>query len=222
MRYQTKEEQIADFLREEIVSGGIPRGTRLKQHDVAERLNTSITPVREALKLLKAEGYVIGDSYRGVTVTPFDSDASAEIRDLRITLEGKLVHDATSKTSSSDIDELRSIEEEFQDAAKNNDSKLTRGINYRFHRRIYEIAELPQTLYFVQILWARYPFDLINRIEGRAMTAIGEHDELLRFLTEGDAAGAVLATRRHIEGGWRALQGLIDDSGPRDDGEPRP
>ena len=79
MDYRTKEEQVADFLREQIISGAYPRGSRLKQAEIAERLHLSITPVREALKLLEAEGYVSGDSYRGARVVPFDASASGEL-----------------------------------------------------------------------------------------------------------------------------------------------
>ena len=58
MQFRTKEEQVADFLREGIIAGRFPRGARLKQQEIASLLQTSITPVREALKLLEAEGYV--------------------------------------------------------------------------------------------------------------------------------------------------------------------
>jgi len=50
--YRTKEEQVADYLRERIISGVYPRGSRLKRAEIAEQLQLSITPVREALKLL--------------------------------------------------------------------------------------------------------------------------------------------------------------------------
>ena len=49
MDYRTKEEQVADFLREGIISGKYPRGSRLKQAELAEQLGLSITPGREAL-----------------------------------------------------------------------------------------------------------------------------------------------------------------------------
>ena len=55
MDYRTKEEQVADYLRERIISGVFPRGSRLKQAEIADQLKLSITPVREALKLLVAE-----------------------------------------------------------------------------------------------------------------------------------------------------------------------
>jgi len=209
MDYQTKEERIADFLREAIISGRFPRGTRLKQLEIAKLLQTSITPVREALKLLSAEGYVIGDSYRGATVAPFDASASNEMLKLRILLESQLVQSAVERATASDIDDLRQIQHEFHQAAAAQDSEGARAANYRFHRRIHDIAALPMTLNFVQILWARYPFDLINRIGGRPDRAGGEHDELLRAFLEHDAPAAVLVTRRHIESGWRELQKIL-------------
>ena len=202
MEYRTKEEQVADYLREGIISGRLPRGTRLKQQEIAQQLKISITPVREALKLLEAEGYIASDSYRGATVVPFDIGTSTEILKLRIMLEAQLVESAARNLTSADIAELKELADQFEQAALDGDSKLARGVNYRFHRRIYDFAKLPQTLHFVQVLWARYPFDVINRVDGRASRAAAEHAELLRNFIEGDAAGAMLTMRRHIESGW--------------------
>jgi DNA-binding GntR family transcriptional regulator len=206
MEYRTKEEQVADYLREGIISGQYPRGSRLKQAEIAERLNLSITPVREALKLLEAEGYVSGDSYRGARVVPFDASASGEILQLRLLLETQLVRGAVEKATAEDIRELNALAAEFEQAFDSGDRASARGINYRLHRRMYDIAGMPQTLHFVQILWARYPFDLINAVEGRGKYAAAEHDEILRAITVGDVSAAMLAMRKHIESGFSLLK----------------
>jgi len=206
MEYRTKEEQVADFLREGIISGAYPRGSRLKQAEIAEQLHLSITPVREALKLLEAEGYVSRDSYRGASVVPFDAAASAEILHLRLLLEAQLVQGAVEKVTAGDIDELRVLAREFEQAYAGNDRAAARGVNYRFHRRLYDIADMPYTLHFVQILWARYPFDLINAVEGRVKRAAQEHGDILNALIEGDVSAAMLAMRKHIESGWSVLK----------------
>ena len=80
MEYRTKGERVAAHLRQRIISGVYPRGSRLKQAEIAEQLHLSITPLREALRLLEAEGHVSGDSCRGAGVVPVDAGASAEIR----------------------------------------------------------------------------------------------------------------------------------------------
>jgi DNA-binding GntR family transcriptional regulator len=206
MDYRTKEEQVADYLRERIISGVFPRGSRLKQAEIAKELHLSITPVREALKLLAAEGYVSGDSYRGARVVPFDASASGEILNLRLLLEAQLVRGAVEHVTSQDISDLRALGEEFEKAFETGDRAIARGVNYRFHRRLYDIAKMPQTLHFVQILWARYPFDLINAVEERGKDAVKEHDEILRALTSGDPSASMLAMRKHIESGWSILK----------------
>lgn len=206
MQFRTKEEQVADFLREGIISGRYPRGARLKQQEIANLLNTSITPVREALKLLAAEGYVLGDSYRGATVAPFDLEASSEVLSLRILLETQLVKGAVDNATGQDIAELGVLAREFADAHSSGDNETARAANYRFHHRMFEIARMPQTLHFVQILWARYPFDLINQLLGRVSRAAEEHDEVLAAFIAGDAAAAMLATRQHIAAGFNELR----------------
>ena len=206
MDFRTKEEQVADFLREGIISGMFPRGSRLKQAEIAERLQLSITPVREALKMLEAEGYVSGNSYRGACVVPFDASASEEVLELRLVLESRLLRGTADKVTAQDFTELRALADEFEQAFNVGDRAAARGVNYRFHRHLYSIAAMPQTQHFVQILWARYPFDLINAVEGRGKDAAKEHDEILRALLDGDASAAMLAMRKHIEAGWSLLK----------------
>jgi DNA-binding GntR family transcriptional regulator len=210
--FRTKEEQVADFLREGIISGTFPRGSRLKQAEIAERLQTSITPVREALKLLEAEGYVTGNSYRGASVVPFDASASEEVLELRLLLESRLLRGAAGKLTAQTFAELRALADEFEQAFEKGDRATARGVNYRFHRHLYTIADMPQTLHFVQILWARYPFDLINAVEGRGKDAAKEHDEILQALLDGDVSAAMLAMRRHIEYGWTLLKTPFENS----------
>lgn len=216
MDYRTKEEQVADYLRERIISGVYPRGSRLKQAEIAEELKLSITPVREALKLLVAEGYVSGDSYRGARVVPFDPAASAEILNLRLLLEAQLVRGVVQHINAQDLKELNELAEEFAQAFAKGDRATARGVNYRFHRRMYDIAQLPQTLHFVQILWARYPFDVINAAQNRGHDAVEEHSEILQALATGDAATAMIAMRNHIESGWTVLKNSADAQNAED------
>ena len=213
MDYRTKEEQVADFLREGIIAGRFPRGARIKQVEIAQLLKTSVTPVREAIKLLVAEGYLSGSSFKGATVVPFDVTASREIINLRMLLESELVRAAAERLTAADVDELRVLAAEFEAAATAQDGSTARAVNYRFHKRIYSVAEQPQTFHFVQILWARYPFDVINRIDGRASRAAAEHAELLAHMIAGDLAAATQTTRLHIESGWEELRESLAASG---------
>lgn len=202
LKHQTKEERVADYLREGIISGQFPRGSQLKQAQIAEMIGTSITPVREAIKLLEAEGFVIGNSHRGAVVAPFDINATEEITDLRVTLECKLGLKAVSRLSARDLDELRRLQDQIEAAAARGDRDAVRSINYRFHEMIYLAADLPQTLRFVRTLWARFPFDLINKVDSRIDRASEEHRAMLSALIARDEAEFLSALRTHIRAGW--------------------
>lgn len=205
MTFRTKEDYVAEHLREGILSGRLPRGERLKQADIAAELSLSITPVREAFRILETEGYVVSETHRGVVVAPYDASATAEINELRVMLETHLAVAAMRNMSPADHASLVAIQREFEAADRAGDREAVRALNYRLHSRLYTCAGLPQTLHFVQVLWAKYPFDLINRIGGRAGRAAGEHRALLAALKAGDRRAVAAALRTHIDAGWREL-----------------
>jgi DNA-binding GntR family transcriptional regulator len=131
---------------------------------------------------------------------------------LRILLETQLVRGAVAHASALDIAELRVLAAEFAAAFDAGDNESARAANYRFHHHMFEIARMPQTLHFVQILWARYPFDLINKLKGRVSRAATEHDDLLGAFIAGDVSAAMLATRQHIEAGWHELWDSVESA----------
>jgi DNA-binding GntR family transcriptional regulator len=213
MHKGTKEAQAARFLREGIVAGRWSRGQKLKQEDVARTLGLSITPVREAFKLLEAEGYLLGLARRGVVVAPFEVGGAAEVLELRVMLECHLALAALERLDVPALEGLRALQQDFEAAVAHGDANAVRAINYRFHHQLYAAAERPQALHFVNILWARYPFDLINRVSGRIGNAAAEHAAILAALLTGDRSALLLALRKHILSGWQEL--LSAQAGPR-------
>jgi DNA-binding GntR family transcriptional regulator len=210
LAFRTKEDFVADYLRERILSGRLPRGTRLKQAEIAEEIRFSITPVREAFRILETEGYLASETHRGVVVAPFNASATREISELRIVLETRLALLAMKRMTARDHAELAQLEREFEDADARQEWEAVRAINYRFHRHLYSLARQPQTLHFVQVLWAKYPFDLINRIGGRPARAATEHRELLAALAKTEPKAVARSIRSHIDIGWRELQASLD------------
>ena len=207
--FRTKEEYVADFLREGILSGDIPRGTRLKQAELAAQLELSITPVREALKLLAAEGYVRGTTHRGAIVTPFDVTAAAEVVELRAVLETRLTISAMRRMTLGEMQQTELLAQAFERASAAGDSNAARGANYQFHRFLFGLAEEPLTLRFVQVLWAKYPFDIIGQIPGRAVRAAKEHARVIDAVISRNTEAAANATREHIRAGWDELNAAI-------------
>jgi len=203
MAPQTKEHQVAELLRERILAGSFVRGQRLKQAEIARELNLSITPVREALRLLEAEGYVRVSSHRGAVVAPFQVDQVDELYDLRLMLEGKLTAAAAKRLTDDEFRSLKLLQAEIYDATQRGDREGVRGGNFRFHFRLYELADMPHTLEFVRVLWAKYPFDLVGAIQGRQQLVLEEHAVLLDALRLRDARLALRAVHAHITSGHR-------------------
>jgi DNA-binding GntR family transcriptional regulator len=206
MSFKTKEDYVAEFLREGILAGRFARGARFKQAEIAQQLDISITPVREAFRMLEAEGYIHNIAHRGVVVAPFDVSATREIIELRVVLESRLVLAAMRSMSREDHLKLAELERDFEQAIAKGDRPAVRAMNYRFHSYLYSLAQQPQTVHFMQVLWAKYPFDLINMIGGRVGRAAQEHGDILKAIAAGDEPAALTAVREHIEAGWRELQ----------------
>lgn len=212
---QTKEHQVAEILRERIIAGSFTRGQRLKQAEIAKMLNISITPVREALRLLEAEGYVRVSSHRGAVVAPFQLDQADELYSLRMTLEGKLTGSAAQRIGPSELETLLQIDREIREATARNDREGIRGGNFRFHFRLYGMAGLPHTLEFVRVLWAKYPFDLVGAIPDRPALVLNEHAALLDALRKRDARQATRAMQAHITSGHRQFKATYSLEAPR-------
>ena len=206
MVFRTKLDQVAERLRERIISGEYRRGEKLKQAEIAEELGVSITPVREALKALEMEGFVLSIPHKGLLVPEIDRKSVREIFELRVVLERRLTEWALEKITDNEIAELRTIHRELSKSTKAREPFPVRAANVRFHFRIYEIADRPQTLQFVRVLWAKYPFNFHDDQAARFKQLLHEHEEILRRLEEGDRAGALAAMVEHIEAGWHRVE----------------
>jgi DNA-binding GntR family transcriptional regulator len=204
---QTKEQQVAEFLRESILAGVFARGQKLKQAEIAARLGISITPVREALKLLAAEGYINMSAHRGAVVAPFQVERVDELFQLRLALELKLTLAATKLLKDDDFEELSAIDALLSQASAHREMETERrGQNFRFHFRLYACADLPQTLHFARVVWAKYPFDMLGALPNRATQVADEHKVIMQALRERDARAAVRAMQSHIESGHRLFK----------------
>jgi DNA-binding GntR family transcriptional regulator len=204
MAFKTKQDQVADLLRARIISEVYPRGTKLKQSDIAKELGVSITPVREALHMLGAEGYVEAISHKGLIVPLVQPETARETLELRLMLERDLTARALERMDALTLTAMRESQRVIAHHAWAGERRVSRAENYNFHFRLYELAERPQTLQFVRVLWARYPFVTQER-GGARLKNIEEHERFLMLIEAGNRAGAVEAMVAHIESGWNDL-----------------
>ena len=93
-QYKTKVDLAADSIRRAIASGQLARGQRLRFSDLIRSLGISATPIREAVRVLEAEGLMSVDSHREVRVADFTIEDAIEIYDVRAVLEGRATQQA--------------------------------------------------------------------------------------------------------------------------------
>lgn len=218
MAFTTKQDWVAEIIRERIITGAYRRGQQLKQADLAEELGVSITPVREALLTLEAEGYVRGLPHKGLLVPELVPERAEEIFALRMMLERELTAAALDAMTPAGFAELSDLQATITRALQSDDLQSVRTANYRFHFHLYEMAGRPQTLQFVRVLWAKYPFTAQDVDRRRPLRMREEHELFLARAGQGDRAGAVEAMLRHIRSGWRELAGPAEpgpDAGTR-------
>lgn len=202
---KTKKEQIADLLRDTILSGELAPGDRLLQDQLAERFDVSSTPIREAIQQLVAEGVLSHSPYRGVQVAEVTMDDMHEIYLIRSVLEELATREAVPNLRITDVRRLHALQADIRQAVKAGDIPTLRKHNYEFHWLIYNTPGKPYLAQMIRNLWLKSPWDTLHVLPSRPQEAIGEHDQLLAAIDAGDATLAGERMRQHIESGEKTL-----------------
>ena len=134
---------IANVLREAIYRGILGEGKPLHQATLAQRLNVSPIPLREALRLLETEGLVTFSGYRGASVTTLSLEEARELYEMVSALETNLLRIAFPKITRRILQEAASTLDEME---KTEDCIRWRDLNQIFHNLFYEPADRPLTL----------------------------------------------------------------------------
>lgn len=202
----TKEELVARHVRRLVVSGQMTAGTRIRQQQLADELGVSPTPVREALRSLVSEGWLVSVPHIGVSVAGVKSEGLDEIFTVRQMLEGYLAEEAARRMTDDVLDQLRRLNRQFDKAFRRKKFIEARRINYEFHLLIWETACCPVTLGIVNGLWAKFPWNTLGSVAGRGERTVHEHDDLVAALAERDAARAGKAILVHMQSGRADLE----------------
>jgi DNA-binding GntR family transcriptional regulator len=195
---QTREDFVIDELREAIVRGHFKPGEKLDQEEIAELLNVSRIPVRQALRTLTAEGLVKMYPHRGATVAELSREELEEIYFLRGVLEGVAARLAAPKMDDAHIAKLQAILERM-DQLTDLDEWLD--LNREFHNTIYEVISRPRLLEMIESLRntsAPYIRDYIASPEYLEVTRLS-HRHILEACINRDGILAQQETQKHLK-----------------------
>lgn len=194
----TEVERAIRFLREAILRGDYKPGERLPQKELTEQLDMSPTPIREALRILEAQGLLERVPYKGAYVAEVSPDESEEISVIRSALEGLATKMAVPNLTGDDIQDLERLTEEMEDAWRQMNIQRLRRSNYRFHSLIYQRAGSQRLSDMIISLWPRFSTDTLWMIPGRAERSIQQHHALMDEIRDGDAEAAADMMADHI------------------------
>jgi DNA-binding GntR family transcriptional regulator len=205
-------EDAADRIREEILSGGFRPGEHLVEARIAQQLNVSRGPVREAFKLLRAEGLLQEEPRRGTFVVSLSSDDVREIYGLRAAIEGRAARMLARAGDGAGIDRLQELAADIDAAVKAGDGAAVARADLAFHEGLCELSgnRRLSEVFMRYIPMLRALLRLDERVY-RSMDEIAlQHRPLVEAIASGseDAAAAVL--RRHSEQAGELIAAYID------------
>jgi len=190
-------------LIEDIRSGTLQPGNRLRETELAARLNVSRTPVREAIRLLEADGLVTHLPRIGATVRQLEYAEVMELYEMRAVLEGTAARLAARSASLIELEELSQINTDLGQAR---DPRQVFELNRLFHAALLDAAKnrfLRKSMTSLQkALMILGPTTLAEH--DRFERALDEHNAVLAALHARDEGAAETHMRAHIEASQRA------------------
>jgi DNA-binding GntR family transcriptional regulator len=190
LRHEVLHLAVAARLRTLIVEGDLPPGEKLNERELAERLKVSRTPLREALKLLTAEGLVEHLPNRGAVVAQMDAAAVENAFEVMAALEGLSGELACARIGDAELTEIRALHFEMLAHHARRDLSAYYRVNAAIHRAINRAARnrvLSET--YDRINARLQAFRFRSNFDGdKWAVAVGEHEQMLLALEARDGA----------------------------------
>ena len=189
--------QVADRLRAAILSGRLRPGTDLVETALADQMNVSRAPIREAIQILENDGLVETIAYKGKRVKPLTAREVAETYSLREVFEVMAVRRILA--SGAPLDQLRQHCDEMIEAAERDDFEALVAGDEAFHHSLIELADHDLLLASWKNLYMRIHqiMALRNRDEHNLREVAGNHPPIVDALADGDAGRAVRLISDH-------------------------
>lgn len=200
-------EQVYGELKHDIISGHYQPGEKITISSLAAALGVSPTPVREAIRLLIAEGGLDLKPNHSVTVAALTADAYEEVARIRMELEGMAASEAARRRTERQLRSFIETNRKLETARKAGRFETVLQHNRAFHFALVEMASMPILAAVLETLWLRSGplLNLLYEYQYRKPIKDHPHDQLVRAIRDGDAARASKAIRRDIELGTHVI-----------------
>jgi DNA-binding GntR family transcriptional regulator len=198
-------------IRDMITSGELEPGQHLRLAELAEVLDVSPGPVREALQLLEAEGQVEIRRHRGAFVSVLTKQDVEEVHTLRAAVEALAGERAATRLTKAHLTEMDSVLEAMKTTSGSVQPQEAVRLDLAFHDVIYDAADHARLLRVWRSIRSQVSFFLHTRnINFPDFPTVGfpEHHELRMILSQGDPEAARAAVEKHMSGAYSRLRQL--------------
>jgi len=193
----TLAQAAANAVREMIMVGELPVGARIRQRELAAELNVSRTPMREALSKLASEGLIGTDPSGQAVVCRPSVQELEELYEIREELEGLAAVHAVERRRPEDVDRLRRIISNIDQAASADEWVR---LNAEFHQTLYGLAGRAELLKLIESLRRRTEVYVRILVEaGNSPAAQRGHREIVDALEAGDPDRIRSLVRKHLQ-----------------------
>lgn len=188
----------AAYVRGLIMSGASKPGDTVRPESIGEQLDISSTPAREALQMLRAEGFLQLAPGRGFTVAPLTGDDIRDIFTTQALLAGELAARFATTATDADLNELEALHHELIAAARRQQTEDLEAKNHAFHRQINRVAGSPKLLWALGLVTRYVPRQFYSAIPGWPQATVSDHTAILAALQARDPQAARAAMHAHI------------------------
>lgn len=193
-------EEVADRLRQRIFDGELAPGSFLDEVQLAQELSISRTPLREALKVLTAEGLVRHEPRRGCFVAEVTEQDLDEIFPVIALLEGRCAYEAAQNAGEADLQALEELHARLARHARARRVNDYYAVNFAIHEAIITLAD---NRWLAQVITDLRKIVKLARLQqlhapGRLEQSLSEHLAVFAALKARDAEGAEAAMRTHL------------------------
>jgi DNA-binding GntR family transcriptional regulator len=205
--YQPLREAVCETLRDAIRKGILEPGERLMEVQLADELGISRTPVREAIRKLEQEGYVIMMPRRGTYVSDISTNDVKEIFEIRSALESLATGLAARRIEQDELETLQNLLVEIEGYIAKNDIEKIVETDIKFHGLLYKVSRNERLVNIISNLkeqLARFR-TLSMSYPGRLQETLEEHSEMVEAIANGDVSAARDAAEHHMERAEKTL-----------------
>lgn len=204
-------EMVYESLRDAIVNQVLKPGERLMETELADEMGVSRTPVREAIRKLEQEGYVVLIPRKGAYVSGLSIKDINEVFEIRGALEALAAGLAASRATKEEIEEMELSLAQEASHWETSDLLKTIDVDTRFHELIFKASRNSRVLSMIKELR-----DQVQRfrtttlaVPGRMKFALDEHRRIVEAIASRNVQLAQKAAREHIESAENALLEVI-------------